>query len=109
MTRFIRALLKPAFPQITTAENQRIRERMGAMGKGEVYIVPFGLTVHCVVCGETLEPGDKSWIEEGTGSILCLRCADKRQQRVAVGPVEFKEPALTRAQETRVADWMRYD
>ena len=111
MNSFIRALLKPAFPQITTAEiRARIREiEEGAMGKGETYVVPFGLTVHCVVCGDTLEAGDQSWIEEGTGSILCLRCADKRRRRVAVGPVEFKEPVLTRAQETRVADWMRYD
>jgi len=78
------------------------------MGQGEVYVVPFGLTVHCVVCAETLEAGARSWIEEGTGSILCLRCAAKRQQH-AVGPSEFKEPALTRAQETQVADWMKYD
>jgi len=111
MNRFIRALLKPAFPQITTVEiRARIRQiKEGAMGKGETYIVPFGLTVHCVVCGETLEAGDQSWIEEGTGSILCLRCADRRQQHAKVGPTEYKVPALTGAQENRVADWMRYD
>lgn len=79
------------------------------MGKGKVCTVPFGITTHCATCGAELKAGDQCYIEDGTGAILCLRCLNKRQIEARVGPTEFKEPALTDAQEQQVADWMRYD
>ena len=109
VNRFLRALREPAFPRITTADvYNRIKERLGVMSEtGEIYTVPFGLTVHCAVCGETLVPGKQCWIEHSdSSSILCLRCVSKRQAaHTKVGPTEFKPKRAHR----RTGEWMQYD
>lgn len=110
VNRLLRALREPAFPRITMEEiHDRIKERMGAMS-GEVQTVPLGITVHCAVCSEKLEPGSKCYIEDDSSSILCLCCASKRQTSATkVGPTEFKLPKITDAQAHKAAEWMQYD
>lgn len=67
---------------------------------GEMYTVPFGLVVHCHVCGATLEPGTTCYIEHDDASaILCIPCLSKRQNQVKPGPSEYKQAAA----------WMEYD
>ena len=110
MNRYLRALREPAFPGITTAEiRDRIEElwKGGAMS-GEVQTVPIGIAVHCAVCSEKLGPGAQCWIEDDSSSILCLRCASKRQSHAAVqvGPTEFKPK---RAHRRQAPEWMQFD
>ena len=64
---------------------------------GELYTVPFGLTVHCVRCSVKLEPGDECYIEGDSSSIYCPNHIP-RPKRTMVLPVPEPQPL-----------WMAYE
>ena len=70
------------------------------LGRGEIYTVPVGITVHCADCGVVLEAGIRCYIEDDSSSIYCLKHIPKPR---AKSPVVQQVPSVPRRR------WAAYD